>query len=148
MDRFIKMKYLFLPLYLIFGSCSFEKYKSEFFCDGTNCFTVIQFEKFTNPENGIYFCYGKIPANKPQNNFVFVRYTDGPFYYRWHNDTLVLRCPYWKVIEDKTTRDTFFDFNDHFTKEEKLKYGYDLDVQQFYKNISKDFKKINTYQLK
>lgn len=143
-NRFFKFQFvLFL---FCFESCFIKNSTSEIICENVNCFTVVQNRPFTNEgESGIYFFYGK---DKEQDNFVHVRYTDGAFYYRWNNDTLILRCPYWKVVEDKRKTNKLFDFQVFFTDAERLKYHYDLGVIQFYKNLSKDFAEVNTYQLK
>jgi hypothetical protein len=144
MDRLIKIL-LVLVMSLILTSC-LSKRTSEFICEDNKCFTVIQNSPFTDQGNsGIYFIYGK---EKKENNYVHVRYTDGPFYYRWNKDTLTLRCPYWKVVEDKRDKNNLFDFRNDFTESELVKFGYYHNTAGFYDSLKKEFKEFNTYQLK
>lgn len=145
MYRFIIIKLLALLLCISLVNC-YSTNSSELICEDANCFTVVhKVPLLGDNERGFFFYYGR---NKVENSFVHVRFTDAPFYYRWNNDTLVLRCPYWKVVENNIGSNKLFDFKAEFSAEEKIKYGYALDVQQFYKNIAKDFKSVNTYELK
>lgn len=144
MGMFIKVL-LLLSIWVLFESC-YSKETSEIICKDSNCFTVIQNSPFTDKGNsGIYFIYGK---EKKTDNFVHVRYTDGVFYYRWNKDTLIIRCPYWKIVNDERKENLLFDFRNNFTEDEMVKYGYEQNTSRFYDNLFKDFTKVNTYELK
>lgn len=144
MGSLIKILIL-LSICVIFESC-FSKQTSEFICEDKNCFTVIQNSPFTDDGNsGIYFIYGK---EKKEDNFVHVRYSDAVFYYRWSKDTLIIRCPYWKLVEDKREKNFLFDFRNSFTEDEMDLYDKSKDKSQFYDSLFKDFTAVNTYELK
>jgi len=135
-----------MSLCLCMTNCS--NTESELICDPANsqrCMTVIQNLPFVDEKgSGIIFIYGNGLDQKI--NSVHVRYMDAPFYYRWKGDTLLLRCPYFKVVADNSAGNPKFNFSEYFTNQEKIDYGYDTD--SFYINVLKDFTAINTYKLK
>lgn len=52
---------------------------------------------------GIYLIPYKFKGALPDKNYIRLSYigNDNPIYYKWENDTLYLRIPYWKILENK-----------------------------------------------
>lgn len=131
--------YIFILSFIgLFSSCIQETI-TKTVCESPNqCFSITLNMPFDDAgESGIVFNYG-ITGEKDVTSLVHLRNSVTGFYYRWEKDTLFLRCPYWKVVKDLSSRNPKFNFKNDFTEEEKLKYGFRSD--DFYNNVRKDFK--------
>lgn len=107
--------------------------------------TVITIRPYDAKGSGIRFCYGKKEDTQDLANSIRLEYVDGPFYYRWEGDTLILRCPYWQVREDRRTDTSRFNFSTSWSEAERAQYGRNTD--EFYKNIIGDFIEVNVPDL-
>jgi|GEM_PF-7067789 len=135
---------IYLALVILLSGC-FSK-GLNYFCDRGYCMTVVTIRPYDAKESGVRFYYGKRQNTQDLVNSILLEYVDGPFYYRWKGDTLVLRCPYWQVKEDCRTDTSKFDFTNSWSEEERMLYGRNND--DFYKNIKGVFIEVDTPNLK
>jgi hypothetical protein len=135
-----------LILLMNFSACLFNDSRSNLICrDQNHCFTLTQNLPFVDDgKSGIIFTYGRNLDGS--ESFVHLRNTDVGFYYQWKGDTLLLRCPYWKVVKDNTQGNSKFNFRRDFNEEERALY--DTGTDKFYNNVRKDFTESTTSSYK
>ena len=102
---------------------------------------------------GIYLIPYKFKGALPKDNYIRLNYIGAifPIYYKWSNDTLHLRIPFWGIIKNKLSSKVVVD-------EEPLSYErwgrYDSDTtrnvkeRQEWLQMKKEYRSFDRYDLK
>ena len=102
---------------------------------------------------GIYLIPYKFKGVLPKDNYIRLNYIGAifPIYYKWSNDTLHLRIPFWGIIKNKLSSKVVVD-------EEPLSYErwgmYDSDTtrnvkeRQEWLQMKKEYRSFDRYDLK
>jgi len=146
--------------YSPFGVLFYRTEKNYFYdteAEQGHCLTAIFHTCFLWEEPletaGIYLIPYKFKGVLPKDNYIRLNYIGAifPIYYKWSNDTLHLRIPFWGIIENKLSSKVVVD-------EEPLFYEkcgrYDSDTtrnvkeRQEWLQMKKEYRSFDRYDLK